>query len=94
MAGKPSACRPPGGRRVRLDSGRRARFLTSKANSSFVFFICWKSRRAVLLTLAGALSCVCAGIPNEGIDRFLHYKGSIEVGGDRALRGPRNRLAG
>jgi hypothetical protein len=37
---------------------------------------------------------VCAGIPNEGIDRFLHYKGSIEVGGDRALRGPRNRLAG
>lgn len=86
MAGKPSACRPPGGRRVRLDSGRRARFLTSKANSSFVFFICWKSRRAVLLTLAGALSCVCTGIPNEGIDRFLHYKGSIEVGGDRALR--------
>jgi hypothetical protein len=28
---------------------------------------------------------VCAGIPDEGMDRFLHYEGSIEVGGDRAL---------
>ena len=70
---------------MRLDSGSARRFFDEQSQFVLCFLHLLKSRCPVLPALAGALWCVCAGISDEGIERFLHYKGSIGVGGDRAL---------
>jgi hypothetical protein len=72
------------GRRVRLDSGSARTFINEQSQFVLCFLHLLEEPMPCLAGHRGAIACVCAGIPDEGIDRFLRYKGSIEVGGDRA----------